>query len=276
MNKLALDEILKNALKEDIGFGDLTSKAIFNENHFSRAYLLAKQNFILAGIDVFTRVFALLDERVKIKKQASDGTKIDEGEQFVTLEGPTRSLLTGERVALNFLQHLSGIATKTNDYVEAVGDFSTIIVDTRKTTPGLRMLEKHAVTIGGGKNHRYGLDSMVLIKDNHIQAAGGIIPAVRRVRNYISPFIKIEVEVAGLEQINEALEAKVDLIMLDNLSLAKVKEAVQIVGGRALLEVSGNVTIEKVADLAATGVDIISSGALTHSVKAVDISMKIE
>lgn len=276
MNKLALDDLLRTALIEDIGYGDITSEAIFAEDHTSAGYLLAKQDLILAGMPVFSRVFALLDEKVEVISCYADGDRVKEGQRFAQLQGPTRPLLAGERVALNLLQRLTGIATETNRYIEATGGRSTIIVDTRKTTPGLRMLEKYAVTVGGGKNHRYGLDSMVLIKDNHIKAAGGILPAVRKVRSIVSPYIKVEVEVENLQQLNDALTAAVDVIMLDNMSLAMVEEAVKLINRQALVEVSGNITVERIAELASKGVDIISSGALTHSVKAADISMRIE
>ena len=276
MNKLALDELLRQALIEDIGQGDITSEAIFTEAHESQGSLIAKQDMVLAGLEVFTRVFSLLDESVKVTLHNVDGDRVKRGQRFAHIQGPTRSLLTGERVALNFLQHLTGIATETSRYVEACGDYDTIIVDTRKTTPGLRMLEKYAVRVGGGKNHRYGLDSMVLIKDNHIKAAGGILAAVQKVRNKISPFIKIEVEVEEMSQVHDALTAGVDVIMLDNMSLPLIGEAVQVINHQALVEVSGNITGEKIAGLASKGVDIISSGALTHSVKAADISMRLE
>ncbi len=276
MNNLELDDLLRRALSEDIGAGDITSEAIFAEDHISDGYVIAKQNLVLAGMPVFIRVFALLDGKVKVTPCNVDGDRINKGQRFAQLQGPTRSLLAGERVALNFLQRLTGIATETNRYMEAVGDRSTMIVDTRKTTPGLRMLEKYAVTVGGGKNHRYGLDSMVLIKDNHIKAAGGILQAVQKVRGSISPYIKVEVEVENLKQLDDALAASVDIIMLDNMSLPMIEEAVKIINHQALVEVSGNVTLERIAELAAKGVDIISSGALTHSVKAADISMRIE
>lgn len=275
MNKLALDDLLRAALKEDIGFGDATSEAIFPEDHLSRGVLIAKEDLVLAGMEVFSRTFALLDEQVRVTAHVPDGIKISAGTEFAALAGPTRSLLTGERVALNLLQRMSGIATQTQSFVKAVGGHKAFIADTRKTTPGLRMLEKYAVTIGGGRNHRFGLDSMVMIKDNHIQAAGGILPAVRILRNRVSPYIKIEVEVETLAQLQEALEARADVIMLDNMMLDTIKEAVRIVDGRTLVEVSGNVTLDRVAQLAAAGVDIISSGALTHSVKAADISLRL-
>ncbi|WP_425059064.1 putative nicotinate-nucleotide pyrophosphorylase [carboxylating] [Sporomusa carbonis] len=275
MNKLALDELLRLALREDIGFGDITSETIFAEDHISQGYLLAKENMVLAGIGVFIRVFALLDDRVIVTPHYVDGARIAAGEKIAFIEGPTRALLAGERVAINLLQRMSGIATKTSRYVEALRESNTVIVDTRKTTPGMRMLEKYAVTVGGGKNHRYGLDDMVLIKDNHIHTAGGIVPAVNKVRGRISPFMKIEVEAETFEQVEEALSAGADVIMLDNMTLADIKQAVMLINGQALVEVSGNVTLEKVAALADVGVDIISCGALTHSVKAIDISMKL-
>jgi nicotinate-nucleotide pyrophosphorylase len=276
MNRLVLEEIVRQALIEDIGQGDITSETIFPESHESRGYLVAKQDLVLAGREVFTQVFALLDGKVKVDFHSADGDRVQKGQRFASLQGPTRPLLAGERVALNFLQHLTGIATETSLYVEACGTYGTAIVDTRKTTPGLRMLEKYAVTVGGGKNHRYGLDAMVLIKDNHIKAAGGITTAVQQVRRRLSPFIKIEVEVEEPGQVQEALAAGVDVIMLDNMPLALIAEAVKVIDRRALVEVSGNITGEKVAALAASGVDIISSGALTHSVRAADISMRIE
>ena len=276
MNKLALDKLLRFALIEDIGFADITSEAIFSEDHSSQGFLLAKDDLVLAGSEVFARVFGMLDDRVKVKFIYNDGTKIKNGEKFATLAGPTRSLLTGERVALNFLQHMSGIATETSRYAEAAKGFKAVIVDTRKTLPGLRMLEKYAVKVGGGKNHRYGLDSMALIKDNHIQAAGSILAAVERVRNYGSPFIKVEVEAETMDEVREALKAGADVIMLDNMPITMIEQAVEMIKDKALVEVSGNVTLERVSDLAAAGVDIISSGALTHSVKAADISMKLD
>jgi nicotinate-nucleotide pyrophosphorylase (carboxylating) len=276
MNIFALDDLLRKALQEDIGFGDATSEALFDENHLSAGTLLAKQEMVLAGMAVFARVFALLDARVAVVPRHTDGARLRPGDEVATIEGPTRALLAGERVALNFLQRLSGIATQTSRFVDAAKGYKTVIVDTRKTTPGLRMLEKYAVTVGGGKNHRMGLDAMVLIKDNHIKAAGGILPAVRRIRERVSPFMSVEVEAENLEQIAEALAAGVDVIMLDNMPLPLVEQAVKLIDGRALVEVSGNVTLETAGALAASGVDLISSGALTHSVKAADISLRFK
>lgn len=275
MNKLALDDLLRRSLLEDIGFGDITSEAIFADDTISQGFLIAKQNLVLAGIEVFAQVFALLDQQIQISPYYTDGSLVSAGEKIASLAGNTRSLLAGERVALNLLQRMSGIATHTRRYVEAVNDFSAIIVDTRKTTPGLRMLEKYAVTVGGGKNHRYGLDSMILIKDNHIQAAGSISTAVQRVRSQGACFRKIEVEVENLLQVQEALSAGVDIIMLDNMPILMIEQAVKMIDRKALVEVSGNVILERIAQLAAAGVDIISSGELTHSVKTADISMRL-
>ncbi|NMC32579.1 MAG: carboxylating nicotinate-nucleotide diphosphorylase [Veillonellaceae bacterium] len=276
MNLLALDELLYRALNEDLGQGDATSESIFSADHTSHGFLLAKQDFVLAGRGVFARVFGLLDARVDVTFFRNDGEAINQGERFACIEGPTLAILSGERIALNFLQHLSGIATETQSYVKACGNSGAMVVDTRKTTPGLRMLEKYAVTVGGGKNHRFGLNSMILIKDNHIRAAGGIEPAVRLVRAKSSPFLKIEVEAEELSQVREALAAGVEVIMLDNMTTEMIAEAVRVISGQALVEVSGNVTCEQIETLAGLGVDIISSGALTHSVKAVDISLKLE
>jgi len=275
MNNLALDALLRQALLEDIGYGDITSEAIFAEDHKSNGYLIAKEDMVLAGSVVFARVFSLLDKNVQVTLRHVDGDHVGKGQKFAQLNGPTRSLLAGERVALNFLQRLTGIATETSRYVAACGNSGTIIVDTRKTTPGLRMLEKYAVTVGGGKNHRLGLDAMVLIKDNHSKAAGGIQAAVQKARSRLSPFIKVEVEVEDMNQVYDALSAGVDIIMLDNMTLPTIEEAVRAINHQALVEVSGNITREKIAKLALIGVDIISSGALTHSVKSADISMKL-
>lgn len=276
MNRIALEGLIRQALLEDIGFGDVTSEAIFGVDHESKGYLLAKQDMVLAGREVFTHVFRIIDERIAVDWHCQDGDVVQQGSIFAHFHGSTRSLLSGERVALNFLQRMTGIATETRKYVAACAHSGAVIVDTRKTTPGLRMLEKYAVIAGGGSNHRYGLDAMVMIKDNHSKAAGGIAAAVQSVRSSVSPFIKIEVETESLDEVREALTAGVDVIMLDNMPLDVIKEAVRLINHQALVEVSGNVTLETVVNLAATGVDIISSGALTHSVAAADISMKIE
>ncbi|WP_425057714.1 putative nicotinate-nucleotide pyrophosphorylase [carboxylating] [Sporomusa carbonis] len=276
MNNLVVEELIRQALKEDIGAGDITSQAIFTDDHYSEGYLLAKEELVLAGKDIFSRVYSLLDRQIKIAFRYNDGDKIPSGEKFAILKGPTRSLLSGEKVALNFLQRMSGIATETWRFVQAVGGTAAIIAHTRRTTPGLRILERYAVKVGGGKSHRYGLDYMALIKDNHIQAAGGITQAVEKIRQQLSPFVKIEIEVETLDQVREAVTAGVDVIMLGNMSDTMLEQAVAIVDKQTLVEVSGNIPIERVSELAALGVDIISSGLITHSVRAVDISIKLQ
>lgn len=276
MNNFIVDELLRQALREDIGFGDITSQAIFTDDHFSEGYLLAKEDIVLAGKDVFAKAYSLLDKKVKIAFRYNDGDKIPSGEKFAILEGSTRNLLSGERVALNFLQRMSGIAGKTRRYVEAVGDAKTVIADTRTTTPGLRMLEKYAVKVGGGKSHRYALDYMAFIKDYHVKAAGGITQAVEQIRQHLSPFVKTEIEVETLEQVQEAVVAGVDVICLQNMSVTMIEQAVAIIDNCALVEVSGNITLEQVPELAAVGVDIISSTLITHSVKVADISIRLK
>lgn len=276
MNSIALDELVRRALCEDIGSGDITSEAIFAREHQSEGYLLAKQDMVLAGSFVFQRVWGMLDERIELCWEAAEGQSVVAGQILAKFAGATRVLLSGERVALNLLQRMSGIATAARQYQAACGTYRAVITDTRKTTPGLRMLEKYAVRVGGASNHRYGLDSMVLIKDNHIAAAGGICAAVAMVRQQVSPFVKIEVETETLAQVGEALTAGVDIVMLDNMSTAAIQTAVQLIDGRALVEVSGNVTLSRVPELAACGVDLISCGALTHSAAAADISLKLQ
>lgn len=276
MNNLLVEEVVRQALREDIGFGDITSQAIFTDDHYSEGYLLAKEDLVLAGKDIFSKVYALLDRQIKIAFRYNDGDQIPAGEKFAILEGSTRNLLSGERVALNFLQRMSGIATETRRFVEAVGGNEAVIADTRTTTPGLRMLEKYAVKVGGGKSHRYGLDYMVIIKDNHIEAAGSILQAVEKIRQQLTPFVKIEIEVETLDQVREAVAAGVDVIGLQNMSVTMIEQAVDIADNNAMIEVSGNITVEEVAELAAVGVNIISSTIITHSVKAADISVKLK
>ncbi|MDF2569657.1 MAG: nadC [Sporomusa sp.] len=276
MNNLVVEELLRQALKEDIGVGDITSQAIFTDDHYSEGYLLAREDMVLAGKDIFSRVYSLLSRNIKIAFRYNDGAQIPAGEKFAIIEGPIRSLLSGERVALNFLQRMSGIATETRRFVEAASDTGALIADTRRTTPGLRMLERYAVKMGGGKSHRYALDYMALIKDYHIQAAGGILPAIEKIRQQLSPFVKIEIEVESQDQVREAVAAGVDVIALENMSITMIEEAVQIIDHKALAEVSGNITIEQVPELAAVGVNIISSGLLTQSVKAADIIMRLK
>jgi nicotinate-nucleotide pyrophosphorylase (carboxylating) len=238
--------------------------------------MLAKQEMVLAGLDVSREVFHYLDPATKFEPRAKDGDKIKAGTVLARVSGKTRVLLTGERVALNLLQHLSGIATLTAKYVEQLNGLKAQVLDTRKTTPGLRQLEKYAVRMGGGKNHRMGLYDMVLIKDNHIASAAGIANAVLRVRNKMQSRFKIEVETKTLDEVREALAAQADTIMLDNMPVEIMREAVKLIAGRALVEASGNVTLDTIRAIAETGVDFISTGSITHSAPAADISMKIK
>ncbi len=269
-------EIVIKALKEDIGKGDITTESIFTQHHVSRGQVIAKEKGIVAGLDVARMVFSLVDPGVKLITKLPDGEEVKGAPKIIAeVEGPTRGILQGERVALNFIQRLSGIATRTRRYVEAVKDYPVKITDTRKTTPGLRILEKYAVTVGGGVNHRFGLYDTPMIKDNHITAAGGIGEAVRKVREKAPFTVKIEVEVSTLEQVHEALAEKVDIIMLDNMSLEMIKEAVNIVNGQALVEASGGITLKNIKDIAAAGVNYISVGELTHNIKALDVSMEL-
>lgn len=271
-----LQQLIEQAISEDLGSGDGTTDATIPADSVSTAEFLAKQDLVLAGIDVAREVFRHLDPSVSFTPLSKDGDKIKAGTVCARVSGKTRALLAGERVALNLLQHLSGIATLTAKYVERVRGTRAQIMDTRKTLPGFRKLEKYAVRMGGGKNHRMGLYDMVLIKDNHIKAAGGITAAVERVRARIQSASPIEVETGTVDEVKEALSAKADIIMLDNMPPALMREAVALIGGRAIIEASGNVSLENVRDIARTGVDRISVGAITHSATAADISMKIK
>ncbi|MBR5381382.1 MAG: carboxylating nicotinate-nucleotide diphosphorylase [Oscillospiraceae bacterium] len=274
MNFLGLDDFLKEALREDIGTGDITTEACVPESAVSRGEFRAKASGVVCGTDVLRRVFALLDARVSVTVLICDGGHVEKGGVIAKIEGPSRSILTGERVALNLLQHMSGIATAAAEAAEAVKGTGASIADTRKTTPGMRVLEKYAVKTGGGSNHRFNLSDGVLIKDNHISAAGGIKNAVAAVRGNIPHTLKVEVETETLEMVEEALEAGADIIMLDNMTVPQMKEAVALIAGRALTEASGNMGERDLREVAETGVDIISIGALTHTVKALDISLK--
>ena len=273
---IGLDALITQALLEDIHTGDITTLAVVGEGRESHARLIAKESMVLAGIQVAERVFHLVDSTIRFNPCFADGNKIAKGELLAGIDGKAASLLQGERVALNLLQRMCGVATLTARYVEAVQGTSARIVDTRKTTPGLRMLEKYAVRVGGGINHRTGLYDGVLIKENHIAAAGGISEAIRRARAYIPHTLKIEVETETLDQVIEAVAAGAEIIMLDNMTPAAMREAVGIIGGRALVEASGGVNLESVKEIAETGVNIISVGALTHSARAMDISMLLE
>jgi nicotinate-nucleotide pyrophosphorylase (carboxylating) len=268
--------LIQAAIEEDIGRGDVTTEATIAEHVMSRARLIAKQELVLAGMEIFGEVYATLDSAIHIKSSYKDGDFLPAGTIIADLEGRSRSLLAGERVALNFLQRLSGVATLTRQFVDAVRGYNVEIVDTRKTTPGWRLLEKYAVRIGGGKNHRHDLGDGVLIKDNHIVAAGGIKQAVAMARKHSHHLLKVEVEVETLEQVEEALQASAEVIMLDNMSPALVADGVKMIGRRAVVEASGGVSLETVTAMARTGVDLISVGKLTHSAPAADIHVEFD
>ena len=272
---ILIDKIIEQALLEDIGTGDITTESIIPSNLKAKGIIKTSEEGVVAGLNIACLVFQKLDSEVCFQSKIKDSDKILPEEILAEITGPARTILKGERVALNFLQRMSGIATITSKFYQEVNDFPVRIVDTRKTTPGLRILEKYAVRMGGGYNHRFGLYDAVLIKDNHIAAAGGIKSAVNSVRKQISHTVKIEVEVENLSQLQEALKVQVDIIMLDNMDLETMKEAVKMAKGKALIEASGGITLEKVRKIAQTGVDLISIGALTHSVKSLNISMEI-
>lgn len=273
---LTLDRLIEHALLEDIHTGDITTQAVVPGKRPASARLIAKEELVQAGLFVAERVFKRLSADVVFTACLPEGARAVKGEILATLQGNAADLLMGERVALNLLQRLSGIATLTSRYVAAVQGTKARVVDTRKTTPGLRELEKYAVRVGGGINHRTGLYDGILIKENHIAAAGGIAEAIRRARAYIPHTLKIEIETETLGQVNEALGAGADIIMLDNMSLDDMRTAVTVIAGRALVEASGGVNLESVRAIAETGVDIISVGALTHSPRAMDISMLLD
>ena len=272
----AVDNLLRTALAEDAGNGDITTTSTIPENAVAYGRYMAKEDGVLCGMDVVRAVFDLLDEDIELTVHVSEGAHFKKGDVLAEVKGNARSVLTGERVGLNLLQHMSSIATMTNAAVKQVEGYKAKIVDTRKTTPGLRYLEKLAVRVGGGTNHRYNLSDGVLIKDNHIVAAGSITNAVSSARAQVPHTIKIEVEVEDFDMMNEALEAGADIIMLDNMSCEDMKRAVEIIDGRAIVEASGNMGERDLKEVAATGVDLISIGALTHSVKALDISLKFK
>lgn len=276
MNFLELDDFLKKALREDIGTGDITTECCVPENETSSAVFRCKQAGVVCGLNVGQRVFSLLDDRVRFTPQVEEGSSVQVGDVVAVISGPSRSILSGERVALNLMQHLSGIATQTRTMVEKVWGTGAVIVDTRKTTPGLRVLEKYAVRMGGGTNHRFNLADGVLIKDNHIVAAGGIAQAVANAKKIVPHTLKIEVETTNFDEIREALSAGADIIMLDNMSCADMKKAVAMIGGQARVEASGNMGDRDIREVAETGVDLISIGALTHSVPALDISLQFQ
>jgi len=273
---IQIDKIIEQALLEDIGTRDITTESIIPSNLKAKGIIKTSEEGVVAGLDAACRIFQKLDSEIIFQEKIKDGTKITPNKVLAEITGPARTILKGERVALNFLQRMSGIATITSKFCQEIKDFPVRIVDTRKTTPGLRILEKYAVRMGGGYNHRFGLYDAVLIKDNHIAVAGGIKSAVNSIRKQISHTVKIEVEVENLSQLQEALKMKVNIIMLDNMDLETMKEAVKMVKSKALIEASGGITLEKVREIAQTGVDLISIGALTHSVKSLDIGMEIK
>jgi nicotinate-nucleotide pyrophosphorylase (carboxylating) len=278
-NGLNIEEIksvIDYSLKEDIGNGDITTNSLIPIDLQTKATMVAKSTGVIAGLAIAEYVFRTLSADITWKTFVNDGDKVSKGDLILEISGSYRALLTGERVALNFLQRMSGIATMTANYVDTLKDYKTKILDTRKTVPGLRLLDKYAVMRGGGTNHRIGLYDMVLIKDNHIKIAGGITKAVTQIKKNLPGGIKIEVETTTIEEVKEALAIGVDIIMLDNMSNNTMADCVKIINGRAKVEASGNMTIERLKEVAATGVDFISIGALTHSVAAFDISMNIE
>ena len=275
LNQIYVDELIKKALLEDINYIDTTTDYLIPEEQEGTAQFLAKADGILCGLEIALRVFEILQPDFKYEAYKKDGDYIKNGEVFAKVYGKTRTILKGERTALNLIQHLSGIATVTNEAVKIVEGTNASIADTRKTLPGLRPIQKYAVTVGGGNNHRYTLSDAAMLKDNHVDAGGGIENAVKTLKKKLGHMTKIELEVRNLDELKQALDAKVDVIMLDNMSPALMKEAVKITNGHALLEASGGITNDTLREVAETGVDIISIGALTHSVKAFDISLKI-
>ncbi len=275
MISLQIRKIIEAALIEDIGTGDITTSAIVSREQRGKAQAIAKEDFVVAGIDIFKEVFWCLDDHTQFNFLVSDGNNVKKGDIIAEISGSLYYILQAERVALNLFQRMCGIATLTGKYVEAVRGTKAKIVDTRKTMPGLRLIDKMAVKTGGGFNHRMGLYDGVLIKDNHIAAAGSIAAAVKAQKSCLTHILKIEVETKNIEEVREALDCGVEIILLDNMSLEEMKQAVVLINGRALVEASGNVNLQRVASIAATGVDLISVGELTHSVRAADISLNI-
>ena len=271
-----IDKVVLNALEEDMPYGDVTTDNLISDEDFTEAKFIAKADGVISGMPVAARVFELIDSRTSLEILKNDGECVQKGDIIAILRGPTAAVLKGERTALNLMQRMSGIATRTRVFMELVKDYPVSVADTRKTTPGLRYLEKYAVRCGGGRNHRYSLSDAVMLKDNHIAAGGGILSAVRKVRANIPHTVKIEVEVENMDMVRDAVESGADIIMLDNLNEAAMAEAVRYIAGRALVEASGDVTEERICAIAETGVDIISIGRITHSVKALDISLRFK
>lgn len=271
-----IDDIIKKALEEDINYLDTATAYVIPDTAVTTAKFVSKAQGVLCGIDVAMRVFRLLDPDCSYTVYKNDGDEIKKGDVIAVMKGKASMLLQGERTALNLLQHMSGVATATNECVKLVEGTSVSIADTRKTLPGLRALQKYAVTCGGGKNHRFNLSDCAMLKDNHIDAGGGITATVNKLREKIGHTVKIEVETRNMDEVKEAVAAGADIIMLDNMTADEMKEAVNFINGRALTEASGNITSENIKEKAMSGVDIISMGALTHSVRAFDISMRID
>lgn len=272
--KINMDDYILHALKEDITSEDVSTNAVMPQKKQGAAQLICKANGIICGLEVFERTFSLLDSDFRFETEVKDGDAVKSGQLLGTLFGDIRALLSGERTALNYLQRMSGIATVTSEYAKELAGTKTVLLDTRKTTPNMRPFEKYAVTVGGGRNHRYNLSDGVLLKDNHIGAAGSVSNAIKMAREY-APFVrKIEIETETLEQVREALDAGADIIMLDNMNNATMKKAVEMIGTKAQTECSGNVTKERLKEIAEIGVDFVSSGALTHSAPVLDVSLK--
>lgn len=274
LQNFQIDDLIIQALKEDMPFEDQSTAAIYQEPKVAFVDLIAKEDGVIAGLPVFQRVFRLIDDKTTFYQNKKEGTVVKKDDILMTISADVQTLLSGERVALNFLQRMSGIATAAHEFTQALEGTGIRVADTRKTTPGLRVLEKYAVRVGGGMNHRYNLSDMIMLKDNHIAAAGGVKEAIELARNY-APFIhKIEVETESLEMVREAVEAKADVIMLDNMSVEMMQEAVDIIDGQAVVEASGNMTVDSVERLKGLKIDYISSGAITHSAGILDLSMK--
>lgn len=273
LHNFVIDNHIKTALEEDIGFGDITTDYLISEDDNITAFLNTREDGILCGIDIVKRVFKTLSRRIMIESYFEDGDSIKAGDTIAKISGPARFILTGERTALNYIQRLSGIATETNKYQKAIEPYKASITDTRKTTPGFRMFEKYAVKTGGARLHRFNLSDCVMLKDNHIKFAGSIKNAVEKVRENLSHAHKIEVECDTLEQVKEAVKAKADIIMFDNMTIEEMKEAVSIVGKKAIMEASGNVNLDTVNEIASTGVNVISSSAIVAKAKTLDIAL---
>ena len=273
LNKDRVLEIIDNALREDVGTGDISTTAVVGLGEEVTATILAKDTGVIAGLEVAALVFEQIDKGIEFKPLVEEGAKIEFGTELAKVSGLSSSILTAERLALNLLQRMSGIATKTDYYKSLVADYKVRIVDTRKTTPNLRILEKYAVRVGGGDNHRFGLYDAVMIKDNHIAAVGGITEAVATARRNIPHTMKIEVETESLADVKEALDARADIIMLDNMDAQLMRTAVELIGEQAIVEASGGITAENIVEVAKTGVDVISLGTLTHSINSLDISL---